>query len=36
MVSTGIVRSDKRVDAPNIFKSGNLKLNANENLAIAA
>lgn len=37
MVSTGILKLDKRVDAPYIYKNGNLNINAkNENFAFAA
>ena len=35
-VSTGILRYDKRVEPGNLLKGLNLKLNANENVAMAA
>ena len=36
MVSTGILNHDKRVEPGKLFKSPNLKLNANNKLAAAA
>ena len=35
-VSTGILRYGKRVEPGNLYKGLNLKLNANENVAMAA
>ena len=35
-VSTGILRYDKRVELGNLYKGLNLKLNANNNVAMAA
>lgn len=35
-VSTGILRSDKRVEPGNSLNGPNLKLNANDNVALAA
>ena len=36
MVSTGILRQDKRVEMQTLFKRCILKLNANDELALAA
>ena len=36
MVSTGILRYGKRVEPGNLYKGPNLKLNANDNVAMAA
>ena len=35
-VSTGILRYGKRVEPGNLYKGPNLKLNANDNVAMAA
>ena len=35
-VSTGILKYSKRVETPDLFKIGNLNLNANDNLELAA
>ncbi len=36
MVSTGILKLVKRVESQKLFKTANLKLNANEKVALAA
>ena len=35
-VSTGILKCDKRVEMGNLFNNPHFKLNANDNLALAA
>ena len=35
-VSTGILQCDKRVEMGNLFNNPHFKLNANENVALAA
>ena len=36
MVSTGIVKQVKRAEVPDLYKTGNYKLNNNDTIAVAA